>query len=231
MMSRPFSYYNGPGRRNTVSSSDREIEMRPLTNNSNHNDGYDYRVNDDNKNKSLSSKTLHLQDFIENLNHYRKRTNHKKEKRRGGRSGFAVNIPSRLIFHVIIIFFLIPLLLGMMLLVRALFFRLKEDETHPLHKKLPHSSLKDTAIVGGDDLQDLTSIDNVNDSLKNQTLVDYDSTMKMDQYNSNNDTISSMQQQIKEGSNKNRDNFSEEVVMREANSANFSMAFDSSEDI
>mmetsp|Transcript_3241 Transcript_3241/g.4730 ORF Transcript_3241/g.4730 Transcript_3241/m.4730 type:complete len:286 (-) Transcript_3241:77-934(-) len=64
----------------------------------------------------------------------------KKEKKI--RDRFAVNIPNRLIFHLIIIFFLIPLTLGMMLLIRALFFGLKEDEEHPLHKKLPHSHIR-----------------------------------------------------------------------------------------
>ena len=232
-MSKPFSYYSGPGRRSAVSGSDREIEMRPLTNN-NHSNVY----NNNSNNRSHFSNTTRLQHFIEKLNHHRTRNNHKKEKRRGGRTGFAVNIPSRLIFHVIIVFFFIPLILGMMLLIRALFFRLKEDETHPLHKKLPHSNLKnqDNDIVVGDDLQDVPNIDNIDGFLKNQTLVDPSSTnnlrneniMEMNQYDLNSTIIISMQQQIEEEANKNKDSFNEKKSLGAADFTNFSMISDSS---
>ena len=64
------------------------------------------------------------------------RAHHRREKKRI-RSRFAVNVPTRLIVHLIVVFFLIPLTLGTFFLIRALFFGLKEDEDHPLHKKIP----------------------------------------------------------------------------------------------
>lgn len=141
-------YESGAGRRtNAPSPYDKEFEMRPLTNNGSM---YEPRA------KSPTSTTV--QNFVDKLKSNTARNQRVrfrgKTKNRKERSHFAVNVPTRLIFHLIIFFFLIPLTLGMLLLIRALFFGLKEDEAHPLHKKIPNGHLKHSSdsIPGVDEM-------------------------------------------------------------------------------
>ncbi len=130
MSNRPYSF----GRRTAAFTND-EIEMRPLTSN-------EYPSSRYNKSSPTSS---NVQQFIERLKSnkpWNDRFKFAKREKRVGRSRFAVDIPTKWIIHLTIIFFLIPLSLGFFFLIRALFFGLKEDEAHPLHKKLPKSHLR-----------------------------------------------------------------------------------------
>ena len=126
---------NQAGRRQTISNSDnRGFEMRPLTSSST------------SSSSSPRSSVNSLIDMLKSTTQWDDRVKFgrsRKEKKKL-RSRFAVNVPTRLIFHLIIVFFLIPLVLGTALLIRALFFGLKEDDEHPLHKKIPKSHLKTT---------------------------------------------------------------------------------------
>ena len=131
MSTRPSSsYYIGRERRKS------EVEMRPLMTPG---------LNSTTQQRTLSPTSASLLPFIERLKLNRAWNDRlklgRKEKKRG-RSRFAVNIPSRLVFYLIVIFFLIPLVLGFLLLIRALFFGLKEDDQHPLHKKIPTSHIR-----------------------------------------------------------------------------------------
>lgn len=160
-MSTSFNYMAnqaGPGRRQTISNNDsRDFEMRPLT-------------------SSSSSARSSVNNLIERLKSTTKwddrvKFGRSRKEKKKSRSRFAVNVPTRLIFHLIIVFFLIPLVLGTALLIRALFFGLKEDDEHPLHKKIPKSHLKTTSTaknqiennhVEGDDI-----IENQSSNLNN----------------------------------------------------------------
>ena len=121
----------GAGRRSTLSN----VEMRPFIQNGS------WDQSQPTRHKSPTSTTSKLIDLLKSGSSWdeRSRFSRNRKEKKKVRDRFAVNIPNRLIFHLIIVFFLVPLVLGMMLLIRALFFGLKEDEQHPLHKKLPHS--------------------------------------------------------------------------------------------
>ncbi len=104
-----------------------------------------------------------------------------RKERRKNRSQFAVNVPTRLIFHLIIVFFLIPLTLGVALLIRALFFGLKEDDAHPLHKKLPKSHLKKASAATATTV-DFTSSEGDDASADASADVSADATADVDDF-------------------------------------------------
>ncbi len=144
-MSKALNYManqNGPGRR-----SNRDYEMRPLMSSSSTtlppSSTYDKSSSSSDTKSSTVSKIMdRLKQSSSWDDKFRfSQAHHRREKKRI-RSRFAVNVPTRLIVHLIIVFFLIPLTLGTFFLIRALFFGLKEDEDHPLHKKIPKSRLK-----------------------------------------------------------------------------------------
>jgi hypothetical protein len=166
-MSKAFSYYGSPGLRptNSFSNNDsRDIEMHPLTQPTT---SRGRTLLSSASASAPSTATSTAQKMIQNLssntpwNDRLPFGNHriKKEKRKGSRSRFKVDVPTRLIFHLIIFFFFIPLTIGTLLLIRALFFGLKEDEEHPLHKKLPHSH----KIPHNDLVSDVSKMSNFSD--------------------------------------------------------------------
>lgn len=173
MNNRPYSFHVGPGRRTTAfTNTERdEIEMRPLTSN-------EYPSNRCNKSSPMSSNVQQFIDRLKSNKPWNDRFKFAKKEKRIGRSQFAVNIPTKWIIHLIVIFFLIPLSLGFFFLIRALFFGLKEDDAHPLHKKLPKSHLRsdqsdgssENIIEGGEVEQYNSIIDNSLHGSFNQTL-------------------------------------------------------------
>ncbi len=53
--------------------------------------------------------------------------------------GFQVDLPPKFLVYTIMVFIILPLLLGSFFLARTILFEgLKEDASHPLHKKQPH---------------------------------------------------------------------------------------------
>ena len=213
-MSKAFSYITnqgGPGRRANV----RDYEMRPLTSNNDTSSTSMFR--------NISPTTIHpsslstlpttaptkssptVSYLIDKLkstkswdDNVKFSNRHRKEKKKI-RSRFAVNVPTRLIFHLIIVFFLIPLVLGSIFLIRALFFGLKEDDEHPLHKKIPKSHLKGSKTVlvnnttAATDTDVNIAIDTSNDHLDQKEggvgNVDGDDTIE-NNHHSNSNTLS-----------------------------------------
>ncbi len=139
----------GAGRRSTVSN----VEMRPFIQSGSWEQAQAQTQQPArHKPSPTASKLIDLLKSGSSWDERSRFSRNRKEKKKV-RDRFAVNIPNRLIFHLIIVFFLVPLCLGMMLLIRALFFGLKEDEEHPLHKKLPHSHIR------GSDTSDISNVD------------------------------------------------------------------------
>ncbi len=100
----------------------------------------------------------------------RHRDNFRKNRRRmrigngrGGEQGFAVELPPRVLVYTIIIFFVLPLMSGCFFLIRTIFFgSLREDELHPLHKKVPRARVRHGDTNGnGVSSSSSSQIDNV----------------------------------------------------------------------
>ena len=83
--------------------------------------------------------------FERNRNRFRGR------RERGRGRGFKVDLPPKFIIYTIFIFIILPLVLGSFFLIKqVLFGSLKEDESHPLHKKpLRFRSNPNTTQVDG----------------------------------------------------------------------------------
>lgn len=91
--------------------------------------------------------------------------------RRLGKKGFKVDLPPKFILYIIFIFIVLPLLLGSFFLMRQILFgALKEDESHPLHKKQPHLRNKNDTQIGSDTF--------FNHDI-NATLVDHDPELNL----------------------------------------------------
>jgi len=163
-MSRSFSQYI-PGRRSAVSN---DIEMRPLVHHGGGNSKI-FRGSTSSGSNSVARMMEKLQ-TVSNWDEGKFRLSKSKSEKKKTKSHFAVNIPTRMMVHVMIIFFLIPLLLGLLMVAKALFFGLKEDEQHPLHKKLPRSHLR--TGTGGDVGHDLTDAGGSTLSTGIQTMLD-----------------------------------------------------------
>ena len=69
---------------------------------------------------------------------FERNKNRFQRRERGRRRGFQVDLPPKFILYTIFVFIVLPLILGSFFLMRQVFFEsLKEDESHPLHKKQP----------------------------------------------------------------------------------------------
>lgn len=85
--------------------------------------------------------------------------------------GFQVNLPPRFILYIILIFIVLPLVIGSIFLTKQLLFgTLKEDEFHHLRKKefvRPHLDLNTPAVVTSGQVLNITNfqLDNQNASM------------------------------------------------------------------
>jgi hypothetical protein len=198
-------------RRTIPPNNDRDIEMRPLR-----------KSPTGTSTTSSTSSTSSAQQLIDRLRSNagwdpRTRFSNSRNKKRNKKSRFAVDIPPRLIFHLIIVFFLIPLTLGMLFVIKALVFGLKEDEQHPLHKKLPqshhvvkHLTLDEHGVnvdsIGdvGDDMTDKGAVLNVG-NLKGSLV-----------HKSLNETLTDMENKIDEQDTVNSKTIIDEMELEDA---------------
>jgi len=74
-------------------------------------------------------------DNVQNMPVFERNKNKFRRRERGRRKGFKVDLPPKFIIYTILIFIVLPLILGSFFLVMQLSGSLKEDESHPLHKK------------------------------------------------------------------------------------------------
>lgn len=102
-----------------------------------------------------------------------------RQRNRG--RGFKVDLPPKFLMYTIFIFIILPLLLGSFFLARTVLFgSLKEDESHPLHKKQPHlrkpnnitdsTRTIDDTFPGGGNIFNVTETETKQDPLGNNIL-------------------------------------------------------------
>jgi len=120
-------------------------------------------------NKRLNNLTATSQNFSRFVKDKLKKGTARGRRRKNRDQGFAVQLPPKVLVYTIVIFFVLPLLMGSIFVVRAVFFgELKEDEMHPLHKKaklshvpvVKHDNDNDNDNPSGDPI-DIANIENI----------------------------------------------------------------------
>eukprot|EP01083_Nonionella_stella_P097144 273066_1 len=123
-------------------------------------------------NKRLNNLTATSQNFSRFVKDKLKKGSARGRRRRNRDQGFAVQLPPKVLVYTIVIFFVLPLLMGSIFVVRAVFFGdLKEDEMHPLHKK---AKLSHVPVVKHDDNDNPTDIANIENIVNATTMMEGD---------------------------------------------------------
>lgn len=88
--------------------------------------------------RRLPSHVSRFFEKVQSMPMFERNKNRFQRRERGRRRGFQVDLPPKFILYTIFVFIVLPLILGSFFLMRQVFFEsLKEDESHPLHKKQP----------------------------------------------------------------------------------------------
>jgi len=160
----------GMGGRNTSFNEMRPLMMELETDLESSNDNRRSQSQSQSQyNKRLNNLTATSQNFSRFVKDKLKKGTARGRRRKNRDQGFAVQLPPKVLVYTIVIFFVLPLLMGSIFVVRAVFFgELKEDEMHPLHKKaklshvpvVKHDNDNDNDNPSGDPI-DIANIENI----------------------------------------------------------------------
>lgn len=88
--------------------------------------------------RRIASNVSRFFEKVQSMPMFERNRNRFQRRERGRRRGFQVDLPPKFILYTIFVFIILPLILGSFFLMKQVFFgSLKEDESHPLHKKQP----------------------------------------------------------------------------------------------